>query len=96
VVIGLNKFQQKESPPTNLLRVDPTVRATQIEKLKQMKKQRDGQAVAAALETLERCARGTDNLLPPILEAVRCYATLGEICHTLRAVYGEYKAVSTL
>jgi len=96
IVVGLNRFQQEESPPTNLLRVDPAVRDSQKAKLKKLKGQRDSKAVAAALEKLQRSARTTDNLMPPILEAVRCYATLGEICDTLRAVFGEYKAVSTL
>jgi methylmalonyl-CoA mutase N-terminal domain/subunit len=49
-----------------------------------------------ALERLKGCAQGADNLMPPIMEAVKCYATLGEICDTLRAVFGEYTAVSTL
>ena len=96
VVIGLNRFQQEEPPLANLLRVDPAVRGSQTERLAEVKRRRDAKKVTAALENLERSARGTDNLMPPILEAVRCYATLGEICHTLRTVFGEYKAVSTL
>jgi methylmalonyl-CoA mutase N-terminal domain/subunit len=96
IVVGLNKFQQEESPPTNLLRVNPAVRESQMAKLEQLRNQRDTKAVAAALKNLTTCAKGTDNLMPPILEAVRCYATLGEICDTLRAVFGEYKAMSTL
>jgi methylmalonyl-CoA mutase N-terminal domain/subunit len=96
IVVGLNKFQQDESPPSNLLRVDPAVRESQMAKLKQLKAQRDTNAVTAALDNLKQSAQGTSNLMPPISEAVRCYATLGEICDTLRSVFGEYKAVSTL
>ncbi len=95
-VVGLNKFQQDESPPSNILRVDPAVRESQIAKLDQLKERRDNSHVAAALAKLKDCAQGTDNLMPSILEAVKCYATLGEICDTLREVFGEYRAVSTL
>ncbi|MDY6950958.1 MAG: methylmalonyl-CoA mutase family protein [Thermodesulfobacteriota bacterium] len=96
VVVGLNKFQQDDSLPRGLLRVDPAVRGSQVAKLEQLKGQRDDSAVASALERLKGCARGTDNLMPPIMEAVTCYATLGEICDTLRSVFGEYMPVSTL
>lgn len=96
VVVGLNKFQQEAAPPGNLLRVAPAVRESQVAKLKQLKEQRDTTAVAAALQGLKGCAEGTDNLMPPLSRAVKCYATLGEICDTLRVVFGEYKAVSTL
>ena len=96
VVVGLNKFQQEAAPPGNLLRVAPAVRESQVAKLKQLKEQRDNTAVAAALQGLKGCAEGTDNLMPPLSRAVKCYATLGEICDTLRVVFGEYKAVSTL
>jgi methylmalonyl-CoA mutase N-terminal domain/subunit len=96
VVVGLNKFQQEEAPLKNFLRVEPAVQESQEAKLKQLKARRDNTAVMGALERLKGCAQGTDNLMPPIMEAVKCYATLGEICDTLRAVFGEYTAVSTL
>ncbi len=96
VVVGLNKFQQEETPLRNFLRVEPAVKASQEAKLKQLKAQRENTAVFEALARLKGCAKGTDNLMPPIMEAVKCYATLGEVCDTLRAVFGEYTAVSTL
>jgi methylmalonyl-CoA mutase N-terminal domain/subunit len=96
VVVGLNKFQQEEAPLRNFLRVEPAVKASQEAKLKQLKARRDNTAVVEALARLKDCAKGTDNLMPPIMEAVKCYATLGEVCDTLRAVFGEYTAVSTL
>ena len=91
VVVGLNKFQVKEGPPKGLLRVDPIVGEKQCAKLAAIKAKRDNAAVAAALETLKKAAMGTDNLMPPILAAVRTYATLGEICDVLRGVFGEYR-----
>ena len=96
IVVGLNKFEQQEAPPTNLMRVDPGVRKSQTDRLKELKQRRDGVAVTTALERLKTCAQGTDNLMPYIMEAVKSYATLGELCDTLREVFGEYKAVSTL
>jgi methylmalonyl-CoA mutase N-terminal domain/subunit len=96
IVVGLNKFQQEEAPPKNLLRVDPSVRETQIAKLKTLKAERDDRAVAMALDRLTESARGSDNLMPKIMEAVKTYATMGEICDALRHVFGEYTAVSTL
>ncbi len=96
IVVGLNKFREAEVPPKNLMRVDPAVMKSQAIRLKQLKLERDNSAVQVALKRLEKCARGSDNLMSPIMDAVNCYATLGEICDTLRGVFGEYTAVSTL
>jgi methylmalonyl-CoA mutase N-terminal domain/subunit len=96
IVVGLNRFKVQEEKPRNLLRVDPAVRLSQIEKLKKMKSRRDLKLVAEALAELKRAAQGEDNLMGPILRAVKTYATLGEICDTLREVFGEYKQVNTL
>ncbi|MBP7110894.1 MAG: methylmalonyl-CoA mutase family protein [Firmicutes bacterium] len=91
VVVGLNKFQIKEGSPKGLLRVDEAVRRSQIAKIAAVKAKRDQKGVDAALKALEDAARGTDNLMPPILAAVKQYATLGEICDVMRKVFGEYK-----
>jgi len=96
IVVGLNKFEQEEALPANLMRVDPGVRKSQTDRLKELKQRRDGVAVTTALKRLKTCAQGTDNLMPYIMEAVKSYATLGELCDALREVFGEYKAVSTL
>lgn len=96
IQVGLNKFQDEEVPPRNLLRVDTAVMESQVAGLKQLKAKRDNVAVATAIKKLKKSAKGNDNLMPPIMEAVKCYATLGEICDTLRDVFGEYTAVSTL
>ena len=96
VIVGLNRFQIEEEKPTGLLRVDPSVREFQIERLKQLKSERDDGQVAKSLSTLNQIAEGSENLIPPILEAVKAYATLGEICDVLRGVFGEYQQVNTL
>jgi len=91
VVVGMNKFQIKEGPPKGLLRVDPIVGEQQSAKLKALRARRDNVRVDAALVALKKTAQSEENLMPPILEAVRAYATLGEICDVLRAVFGEYQ-----
>ncbi|MEE4353173.1 MAG: methylmalonyl-CoA mutase family protein [Desulfatiglans sp.] len=96
VVVGLNRFQVEEEKPTGLLRVDPSVRESQIEKLGQLKSERDNEQVEKSLAALRQVAEGNSNLIPPILDAVKAYATLGEICDVLRGVFGEYQQVNTL
>ena len=92
VVVGINKFQTGEVKPSNLLRVDPAVMEQQIQKLKKVRSERDQTAVDRALKDLVGAAREEQNLMPPVIEAVRCYTTLGEICNALRSVFGEYEA----
>jgi len=94
VIVGVNRFQTGTAPPTNLLRVDPAVREIQIQRLQQIRSTRDSAAVSRCLEELRRCASGTENLMPPILEAVKKRVTLGEICGVLREVFGEYTHAS--
>ena len=96
VVVGVNKFQVEEESPKGLLRVDPTVRVSQIERLKRLKYERDNVRVKNILSELKNAAEGKDNLMPIILDAVKAYATLGEICDALRNVFGEYQPVSTI
>jgi len=91
IVVGMNKFQVKEASPKGLLRVDPIVGEQQSGRLKKLRGGRDNIRVKAALGALRTAASGADNLMPPILEAVRAYATLGEICDEMRAVFGEYQ-----
>ena len=92
IVVGLNKFQaEKEEKPTGLLVVDPAVADRQEARLKELKNTRDQSAVQQALAELKSAAEGTGNLMPPILKAVTVLATLGEICDTLRSVWGEYE-----
>jgi len=96
VVVGLNRFQVEEEKPTNLLRVDPTVRISQIERLEKLRSERDTQQVEKSLEELKGVAEGDQNLMMPILNAVKAYASLGEICDVLRTVFGEYQQAATV
>ncbi len=90
VIVGVNRFQTGTAPPTNLLRVDPAVREIQIQRLAEIKSMRDAAAVSRCLSELRRCASGAENLMPPILDAVKKRVTLGEICGVLREAFGEY------
>jgi len=96
IVVGVNKFQVEEESPKDLLRVDPAVRLSQIEKLKRLKSERDNASVKDILNKLRKAAEGKDNLMPIIVDAVKAYGTLGEICDALRDVFGEYQPVSTI
>ena len=91
IVVGVNRFQQKEETQPTILRVDPEVGRRQAARLSDLRARRDNAAVSAALAALEEAARGTANLLPRILAAVESYATLGEISDTLRRVFGEQR-----
>ena len=82
-MVGVNCFEVEEEQPKNLLRVDPAIGESQKQRLADLKSRRDGIAVAGALEAVEKAARGEDNLVPPIVEAVKVYATIGEICDVL-------------
>jgi methylmalonyl-CoA mutase N-terminal domain/subunit len=91
-IVGVNDYQiEKEEYPIELLRVDPKVGKEQVANLQKMKETRDSRKVEETLGKLESSAEKDENLMPPIIEAVKAYATLGEICSVLRKVYGEYK-----
>jgi methylmalonyl-CoA mutase N-terminal domain/subunit len=89
LVVGLNAFVQ-EAAPVPVTKVDPRIEAEQVERLRAMRARRDAAAHGAALEKIERAARGTDNVLPHVLEAVKAYATVGEIAGVLRKIWGEH------
>ncbi|MBP8613298.1 MAG: methylmalonyl-CoA mutase family protein [Firmicutes bacterium] len=91
LVVGVNCFEVEEGQPKNLLKVDPAIGESQKERLSDLKARRDGLAVANALEAVEKAAKGDDNLVPPIVQAVKVYATIGEICDVLRGVFGMYR-----
>jgi methylmalonyl-CoA mutase N-terminal domain/subunit len=92
VIVGLNKFQIAEEKLKDLLKVDPAVGERQVARLQELKRTRDNAAVKQALAALKSAAEGEANLMYPILQAVKNLATLGEICDTLREVFGEYEA----
>ncbi|RME42218.1 MAG: methylmalonyl-CoA mutase [Caldilineae bacterium] len=91
IVVGVNRFRVEEDLRPDILRVDETIRQAQTARLAALRARRDAAAVAAALDALAAAARSTENLMPPILTAVEAYATTGEICNTLRRVWGEYQ-----
>jgi len=91
IIVGLNQFQMEEEPLRDILRIKPGVEQYQKEKLARVKKERNNTKVKETLAVLKKAAQGTDNVVPPILEAVKVYATLGEISDTLREVFGEYR-----
>ncbi len=93
VVVGVNRFAVDEEEKYEPLRVDPAIEAGQAERLAALRRDRDGAAVEAALADLEKAAQGTENVLPYLREALRLRATVGEVCHTLRGVWGVYRPV---
>ena len=92
IVVGLNQFATEEKTPIKTLRVDPAVEKRQVERLKKIRRERDSRKLRGVLNQLRHAAEHEENLMPLILNAVREYATLGEICDVLREVYGEYRA----
>jgi methylmalonyl-CoA mutase N-terminal domain/subunit len=93
VVVGVNRFTLDEEEPYQPLRVDPTIEAGQAARLAKLRAERDDAAVADALDRLREAAEGTGNVLYPLREALRRRATVGEVCHALRAVWGRYQPV---
>ncbi|MBQ0825109.1 acyl-CoA mutase large subunit family protein [Streptomyces tagetis] len=89
-VVGVNKYVLDEEEPYEPLRVDPQIELDQRERLAALREERDGDAVLRALDALRAAARGTDNVLPPMREALRLRATAGEVAHALRDVWGTY------
>ena len=87
-----SKFETNEKADVEILSVEDSIREEQIKKLKAIKSKRDNKKVKELLSKLEQQAKGTDNLIPTIVEAVENYATLGEIADVLRKVFGEYKS----
>jgi len=92
VAIGVNKYRSVSNIPSEGFKIDPSIEREQIEQLERVKKERSEQAVRDTLEYVREVAKGNENLVPPVLEAVRAYATIGEICGILRDVFGEYQA----
>ena len=91
VIVGVNKYEMDENSSIPILAINESVRAHQIERLDEARAKRDGGTVQNALEKLKRAAQNMENTMPATIEAVRAYATLGEICSALRDVYGVYE-----
>ncbi len=91
VVVGVNRFVADVEGPTDIMQLDPELEKRQLERLEQVRATRDNERVAKALKELDDAARGTDNLLYPMKDALAAYATLGEVSDVLRGVFGEYE-----
>ena len=91
IVVGVNAFEQEKEKPIPLLHMDESLERKQVERLRAVRAQRDPAKWQAALKKVEDAARGTGNLMPPIVEAVEANATVGEISDAMRHVYGEYQ-----
>ena len=91
VIVGVNRFKVEETSSPDVLRIDPAVEKGQRARLAELKSERDSQAVTRALKAVEDAAKGTNNLMPVIIEAARVYATVGEISDALRRVFGQYQ-----
>ena len=91
IIVAVNKYQQKDSSSTEILKIDEAVAKIQMDKLNLLKKERDNDAVKERLEKLKKAAQGTENLMPYIIDAVREYTSIGEIMRTLEEVFGTYR-----
>jgi len=91
IVVGVNKFQTEEAQPLKPFRIDPELERQQMDRVRQVRASRSASDCCAALARLENAARGTENLMPHILECCRVLATVGEISERLRKIFGEYR-----
>jgi methylmalonyl-CoA mutase N-terminal domain/subunit len=96
VIVGLNAFATKQHEPVPVGKVDPRLEEEQVARLRAVRSKRDATKHAEALQHLENAAKSTANVMPPILEAVKARATVGEIADVLRAVFGEHQETVTL
>jgi methylmalonyl-CoA mutase, N-terminal domain len=91
IVVGVNEFVMEEDHPISLLTIDDTIARHQVEQVQELRKRRDGLRARQTIESLESAAATDVNLMPYILECVRAYATVGEMCDVLRRVFGTYE-----
>lgn len=96
VVVGVNKFTAEEKPPLHLFVFDEDVERRQTERLQKLRQRRNNEPVQLALAKVRQVASSQENLMPTLIEAVRTYATVGEITGVLREVFGEYREPSIL
>jgi len=96
VVVGVNKYRDESTRTPHLQRIDPEAEKRQVARVFKVRADRDPRAWEAAMRQLEECARSNENLMPPMIEAVKAYATVGEICDRLRVVWGEYRETITV
>jgi methylmalonyl-CoA mutase N-terminal domain/subunit len=91
VIVGVNEYVMEEGEPLDILVIDPAVEKRQIERVRELRASRDQAHWQGALDALRKAAIDQDNLMPPLINAVKAYATVGEICNALKDVFGEYE-----
>jgi methylmalonyl-CoA mutase, N-terminal domain len=96
IIVGVNDYVQGDEKPIEILYIDDSTADTQLARLAELKRTRDGDAVQRALDALRHAARGRGNTMPLLLDCVRAYATVGEMCDALRDVWGEYEEVPVI
>ncbi|MDQ2981414.1 MAG: methylmalonyl-CoA mutase family protein, partial [Actinomycetota bacterium] len=92
VIVGVNRYREEEAEPIELHRLDPDAERRQLERTAKVRAERDADEATRALAEVRRVAEVTENLLPPMREALRARCTIGEICNELRDVFGTYDA----
>jgi methylmalonyl-CoA mutase N-terminal domain/subunit len=90
IIVGVNKFQSKDTDETPVFKIDDSIRTVQSEKLASLRARRNPEAAQAAIAAVQEAARNGSNLMPPVIAAVEAYCTLGEIADSLRELWGEY------
>jgi methylmalonyl-CoA mutase N-terminal domain/subunit len=93
IIVGVNDFVQTDEPPVPILYIDETTAATQVARLEELRRRRDADRLQRSLDALRETGRGGGNTMYPLLDCVRAYATVGEMCDALREVWGEYEEV---
>ncbi|GAG38864.1 unnamed protein product, partial [marine sediment metagenome] len=96
VVVGVNEFATEEEPTPRLLEIDEGVEKRQIDRLRKLKRERDNEKVSRVLDKVRKVAESDENIMPVLIEAVKAYATVGEITDALRDVFGEYRQPSII
>jgi len=96
IIVGVNRYEVKENQDISLSKYDPKMAEIQIEKLHTLKKERNKTLVKSSLDAIRKEAEGQENLMPCFIDAVKAYATLGEICGVLREVFGEYHQIKSI
>ena len=96
IIVGVNGYVDTDEPPFPILYIDDRASDLQMARLAELKRTRDNVRVTTALDALQAAARGADNTMYPLLDCVRAYATVGEMCDALREVWGEYEEVPSI
>jgi methylmalonyl-CoA mutase N-terminal domain/subunit len=96
IIVGVNQFTSGDEPPADIVKVNPALEERQRRAVARIRAERNADAARTALERVESSARDGSNLMPPIIDAVRSWCTLGEISDAMRRVFGEYQPINTL